>query len=179
MDTYVLYIIIFIISAFSYYIFYIEPKQLKVERCVLHKSDDFLKLVQLSDLHLGALKVKLEKINMVIAAEKPDLIAITGDMIDKEADIVNLDNFLTSLECNCPVYLTLGNHDCKVVKSLEDIKEFEELLSKFHNIKLLHNESTRITKDGRNFDIIGLADTQSDHYSNDLSNSIISSVHGT
>lgn len=179
MNTFVLYIIIFIIAAFLYYIFDIEPKQLKIEKCVLHEGKDILKLVQLSDLHLGYLKIKLEKINKVIEMEKPDVISITGDLIDREDDLVNLDNFLTSLECDCPVFITLGNHDYNVLKTLEDIEEFEKLLSKFHNIKLLHNKSVRITKEGRDFDIIGLADTQSDHYSKEISNSIISSVHGT
>ncbi len=179
MDDHIIYILIFAIAVFAYYIFLIEPRLIKTERCILYHGADPIKLLQLSDLHLNDLKVRLEDINSIIDKESPDLIAITGDMLEKEKDLVNLDNFLTSLSCTCPVYMVLGNHDSQVVGTQNDIDKFKLLLQKFPNITLLNNETDLFVKGSRSFDIIGIADTQSDLYSPDTVSSLIKASDNT
>ena len=178
MNNNTLCIVLSIIILFSFYIFLLEPRLLKTERCHLYKGDDRLILLQLSDLHLRDLKIKVEHINKVIARESPDIIAITGDMLDREDDLVNMDNFLSSLARPCPVIITLGNHDMKVVRSEDDIRALKRLLTKFPEVTLLHNEKARVSRGSREFDIIGIADAQSEYYSPDHINSMISSADG-
>jgi uncharacterized protein len=179
MDDLIIYILIFSIAVFAYYIFRIEPRLIKTERCVLYHGEDPLVLLQLSDLHLNDLKVRIDDINSIIAKEAPDLIAITGDMLDKEKDLVYLDNFLTSLSYPCPVYMVLGNHDAQVISTQKDIDGFKLLLQKFPNITLLNNEAALFVKDSRSFDIIGIADTQSDLYSPDTVSLLIKASNNT
>ena len=84
-----------------------------------------MKLMHLSDLHLGKLvngfsmledqKYILNQILALAQQEQPDGILIAGDVYDKRvpsAEAVGLlDNFLTELARIAPVFLISGNHD--------------------------------------------------------------------
>lgn len=78
------------------------------------KVEKPLKIVMLSDMHLGyhnrrpTLKRWVEMINK----EKPDLILIAGDVIDRNARVVNEDfDVLEFIQLKAPVYACLGNHE--------------------------------------------------------------------
>jgi len=79
-----------------------------------HKKLDGLKIVQLSDIHIGPTLKKefcemlVEKVN----ALKPDLIAITGDMIDGRVDYLkdDLEPFL-KFKSRLGTYYITGNHE--------------------------------------------------------------------
>lgn len=84
-----------------------------------------MKLMHLSDLHLGKLvngfsmvedqKYILNEILSMAREEQPDGVLIAGDVYDKRvpsAEAVGLlDDFLTELAHICPVFLISGNHD--------------------------------------------------------------------
>ena len=79
-------------------------------------AQDSLKIVGISDLHLGygigegELKQWVEKIN----AEQPDLILIGGDVIDNSVRPLNEGHFaevLKELKAKKGVYMCLGNHE--------------------------------------------------------------------
>ena len=84
-----------------------------------------MKLMHLSDLHLGKLvngfsmledqKYILEQILAMAEEERPDGILLAGDIYDKRvpaAEAVGvLDWFLTRLADRCPVFVISGNHD--------------------------------------------------------------------
>ena len=84
-----------------------------------------MKLMHLSDLHLGKLvngfsmledqKYILNEILKLAQEERPDGVLIAGDVYDKRvpsAEAVGLlDEFLTALAQVCPVFLISGNHD--------------------------------------------------------------------
>ena len=84
-----------------------------------------MKLMHLSDLHLGKLvngfsmledqKYILNEILKLAREERPDGVLIAGDVYDKRvpsAEAVGLlDEFLTALAQVCPVFLISGNHD--------------------------------------------------------------------
>ena len=89
-------------------------------------GDTHLKLIHLSDLHLGKRfnernliddqRDILQKILRVVDAEKPDAVLIAGDVYDRSvppAEAVQLlDDFLTRLaRRNLPTFLISGNHD--------------------------------------------------------------------
>jgi uncharacterized protein len=179
MNYYILYAVLLAVALFEYYIFYIEPRMLRTEVCVLNKNKDALKLIQLSDLHLSDLKVKTEDINKVMDREKPDIVAITGDMLDIPEKLEDLGSFLSSLSCPCPIYITLGNHDQNVIKSIYDIERLRSYLTKFPDTTLLHNDTAVVYKGTAVFDIIGIPDTQSEQYSPVKSNEIIAAATNT
>jgi uncharacterized protein len=75
---------------------------------------DGLRIAQISDLHIGPQTSKrfLAEVDRTIAALAPDLIAVTGDLIDDRAeDVAHYAAGLGSLDAPLGVYLIPGNHD--------------------------------------------------------------------
>ena len=85
-----------------------------------------MKLVHLSDLHLGKRvydfsmledqQYILDAVIRVVETEKPDAVLIAGDVYDRsvpsEEAVALFDSFLVRLaQKNCPVFITSGNHD--------------------------------------------------------------------
>lgn len=164
MDNYTFEIITAIVVIFAVYIFFIEPRLIKAGYCNLYKGPGSITAVQLTDLHLNSLKVSRGKIKKMISSASPDILFITGDMIDEKHELELLDKFLDDLAFEGMIYITLGNHDMRVFKTDSDIEGFRSFLSKYGNIRLLHNEKTVYTKEGRSLEIIGAADTLSGFY---------------
>jgi predicted MPP superfamily phosphohydrolase len=72
------------------------------------------KLVMLSDLHLGYHNQhnELSRWIDIIAAEKPDLVLIAGDIIDRSMrPLTEQDMAAEFRRLNVPVYACLGNHE--------------------------------------------------------------------
>lgn len=76
-----------------------------------------MKLVMISDLHLGAVgsESRLEKIVAEINAQQPDVVCITGDFFDNDFHAIRSPEeaaaTLKSLRATHGVYLCPGNHD--------------------------------------------------------------------
>jgi predicted MPP superfamily phosphohydrolase len=98
---------------------YIGSKRLVVRRVDvdvpnLPASFDGLRIVQLSDLHIGPHIPRrfLERVVRTTQALEPDLIAVTGDLIDDRAEDVNVyAKKLGALTAPLGVYMIPGNHD--------------------------------------------------------------------
>lgn len=78
------------------------------------KVDRPLKIVMMSDLHIGYhnRKATLNKWVEMVNREKPDLILIAGDIIDRSIRAIN-DDFDAAVfhRFRAPVYACLGNHE--------------------------------------------------------------------
>jgi len=110
-------------------------------------------IVQISDLHIGGLidrtfvKASVEKIN----ALKPDIVCITGDIIDTALDgIKEAILELTNIQSKYGIYYILGNHEYfhNPVKIIDFMKTT--------NIKLLLNENIII--DELQLNVVGVTD---------------------
>lgn len=89
-----------------------EVSHYKITSPLLPESFDGLKLVHLSDLHNKVFGKDNAPLFDPIAAEKPDIIVMTGDMISHGAQ--NTDKFLRLVRRMtelCPVYYVNGNHE--------------------------------------------------------------------
>ncbi len=89
-----------------------EVSHYKITSPLLPESFDGLKLVHLSDLHNKVFGKDNSPLFDRIAAEKPDIIVMTGDMISHGAP--NTDKFLRLVRRMtelCPVYYVNGNHE--------------------------------------------------------------------
>lgn len=77
-----------------------------------------VRIVQLSDLHNSEFDDNNEKLVNMVAAQNPDLILITGDLLNsKEKRLDIAMNILHRLKELAPVYFSYGNHE----------KEYEDL----------------------------------------------------
>lgn len=83
-------------------------------------SDEFygLKIAHITDVHYGQtvnkkeLKTLVKKVNEY----KPDIIVITGDLLDRDTkysdeDITDIEAILNNLEATLGKYIIMGNHD--------------------------------------------------------------------
>jgi hypothetical protein len=88
--------------------------ELEVELPNLPASADGLVVAHLTDLHLGALigEQRLRSVIEQIDGMKPDLVVVTGDLIDGDAGTVeNMVPVLKTLTAPHGVYSILGNHE--------------------------------------------------------------------
>ena len=95
---------------------YVRPRtvDLEVELPNLPASADGLVVVQLTDLHLGALigERRLRSVIEQIDGMNPDLVVVTGDLIDGDAGTVEtMVPALKTLTAPLGVYSILGNHE--------------------------------------------------------------------
>lgn len=96
---------------------FFEPGWLQVESLDVAIADlprglDGLRIAQVSDVHFGpyADETDGQRIVAAVAAQKPDLIAITGDFISRRWAAPAIAS-LTGLRAPLGVFAVLGNHD--------------------------------------------------------------------
>ena len=71
-----------------------------------------LRIVQLTDLHSRTFGEDNRRLLEAVAAAEPDLIFVTGDMVNMDAADVSVSASLAaSLAAIAPTYLSLGNHE--------------------------------------------------------------------
>ncbi len=80
----------------------------------LPEAADGFRVAQVSDVHLGTIlgRGRLETILRQVATSDPDAVAITGDLVDADAGVVErLLPELRRLRAPAGVYAVLGNHE--------------------------------------------------------------------
>jgi predicted MPP superfamily phosphohydrolase len=88
--------------------------ELEVELPKLPAAADGLVVAQLTDLHLGALigERRLRSVIEQIDGMKPEIVVVTGDLVDGDADTVEtMIPALKTLTAPLGVYAILGNHE--------------------------------------------------------------------
>lgn len=94
-----------------------KVKEYKIESTTISSDYDGLKIAQISDIHYGSksiTKKDLEKIVKKINSLKPDIIVLTGDLVDKEitnTQYLELVDVLGKLKATINKYAIDGNHD--------------------------------------------------------------------
>lgn len=122
----------------------------------LPPSFDGLEIGQLSDLHIGPHTSK-RFINRVVRAThalSPDIIAITGDLIDDRAeDVAVYASLLGSLSAPSGVFMIPGNHD--VYAGWDDV---EDALRRAQLGTVLVNEARVIRRGSEAIVVVGTGD---------------------
>ncbi|HWO75956.1 MAG TPA: metallophosphoesterase [Bacillus sp. (in: firmicutes)] len=117
-----------------------------------------LHILQISDMHIEKISIPPEQVYNKLAGEKIDLIALTGDFLDKKRTIPKLIPYLKVLQrLNVPygIYVVFGNHD--YVLKQNDFDMLQDVLEK-HGCKILQNEHVAIYFEGKRVNIIGVDD---------------------
>jgi len=124
----------------------------------LPKSFDGYKIVQLTDLHSKTFgrdnKWLIDKINGI----KPDLIVVTGDMMNSKNDDGQVFERLAAvLVKKYPVYCISGNHEEQVQQHAENhiFADFKEKLLSM-GVKYIDNEKVQIVRGGGSISLYGL-----------------------
>jgi uncharacterized protein len=117
-----------------------------------------LNILQLSDLHLENISISPVELYDRLKDEPIDLIAITGDFLDRKRSIPKLVPYLkvlNQLHAKHGIYAVLGNHD--YVLRNKDLQVLVETLENY-NCKVLQNENDMIFVHGTQVNIIGIDD---------------------
>ncbi|MGK7376750.1 metallophosphoesterase [Planococcus sp. 1R117A] len=115
---------------------------------------DGKKIIQISDLHNASFGKDQSSLIEKVEIEKPDVIFITGDLID--SDRYNLDVSLTLVEAlveMSEVYFVIGNHEISVNKLDEITAALEE-----RGVNVLMNETAPWEVEGETIQIAGIND---------------------
>ena len=95
-----------------------KVKEYTIYNNELPKEYDGFKIVHISDIHYGVSIKKKELSNIVdkINLTKPDIVVLTGDLLDnnnsyKKSDIDDIINQLNKIECSIEKYAIAGNND--------------------------------------------------------------------
>ncbi|WP_257347153.1 metallophosphoesterase [Pseudalkalibacillus decolorationis] len=120
------------------------------------ETNHSINILHISDLHLENLSVTPEKLYKSLKDESIDLIALTGDFLDRKRSIPKLPQYLEVFQRLNPthgIYAVFGNHDY-VLKD-RNFQELEEMLNRY-NCTTLRNENMSIEIEGKLINIIGI-----------------------
>ncbi len=126
------------------------------ESARLPEAFDGFRIVQLSDLHGAEFGTDNARLIQAVAAEEPDLIALTGDFIMSAQELSVTETLVRALTEIAPTYFVSGNHDW----ASGEIQALEEILERW-GVTFLHNEYRVLERDGQTMILAGVEDPNS------------------
>ena len=120
----------------------------------LPESFDGYRIAHVSDLHNAEMGEDNEKLLAMLREADPDMIAITGDLIDSRNTNVEIAlQFAQEAMKIAPCYYVSGNHEARV-------NEYEELKTglKSAGVIILEDTQTEISIEGQTITLIGVND---------------------
>ena len=132
----------------------LEVDQYKMYSLKLPEEFKGYRILQLSDLHSKQIGKENEKLIAKIEEINPDIIVMTGDMMDirdKNYDV--LFALCEKLTSKYPVYYIFGNHEQSI-----DTNKVSSFVNELKNrgITVLNNEKITLTKDVQSINMYGL-----------------------
>ena len=126
-----------------------------IENAKIPEDFDSFKIAHISDLHNKTFGENNSELLDMIKNAEPDIIAITGDIID--STYTNTDiavDFLTQAVEIAPCYYVTGNHEAR------ELEIIGELLTTFETlgVDVLDNESVKISKGDDDITLLGIND---------------------
>lgn len=129
----------------------------------LPEHDPVLNILHLSDMHLENISVSPDQLYEKLKGESIDLIALTGDFLDRKRTIPKLIPYLkvlTELNAKHGMYAVFGNHDYVLRgKNFQKLKDILEA----YGCTVMQNENHVIYVQGRPVNIIGIDDFSTKH----------------
>ena len=172
-------ILISLVIAYSYYI---EPKLLTFKEYQIKNeniTENFkgFKIVHISDIHYGKNfnKEQMQKLITSINDQKPDIVILTGDLIDKKTKMTielstEISEYLKKIDAKIEKYAINGDNDLK-------FDEWTNIINN-GNFKNLNNTYDTIYKNGYSNLLIAGASTAKDKLSiNDKLNKTIEYIN--
>ena len=120
----------------------------------LPEAFDKYRIAHVSDLHNTEIGKNNEKLLNIIKEAKPDIIAITGDLIDsRNTDVEKALQFAKEAVKIAPCYYVTGNHEAR-------ISEYDSLKNGLTElgVKVLENERIDLERSGEKLTVIGIND---------------------
>jgi predicted MPP superfamily phosphohydrolase len=145
-----------------------QVKKIKLVLNDLPEEFEGLKIVQISDLHVGSF-TETHHLNSafdLIIKQSPDIIFFTGDLVnDRASETIGYEEIFKKLKAPLGVFSTLGNHDYGDYVRPEDWGSPEKKKENLENLKQVHknagwqllmNENHIINRNDKKLAIIGI-----------------------
>ena len=132
----------------------LELNTYSVTSARLPECFDGYRIAHVSDLHNAEMGKDNEKLLTILRDADPDMIAITGDLIDSRSTNVEIAlNFIREAVKIAPCYYVTGNHEAR-------ISEYDELKEamKAAGVTVLEDAQTEISLTGESITLIGVND---------------------
>ena len=112
------------------------------------------RVAHVSDLHNVQIGEENEELLEMLREAEPDLIAITGDLVDsRHTDVEAALRFAQEAVKIAPCYFVTGNHEGRLSEYPEIKKELSAL-----GVTVLDDEKVTVEKDGQTITLIGIND---------------------
>ena len=118
-----------------------------------------LRILQVSDLHLRKLGGLEQRVLEELHTASPDVIVLTGDMVDRRSALGQLEAFLRELPRQPRLFAITGNWEHWAGIPLDALGS----LYARHGVELLVNRSVEFEKDGCRIRVTGLDDLVAGH----------------
>jgi len=153
----------------------VEVKRVAVRLKKLPRSLSGLRLVQLSDMHVGLTIGRdfVEDVVRKVNALEPDIVAITGDLIDGSvADLGPAVAPLGEIRAKLGTYFVTGNHE--YYSGADSWLAFLQSIG----IKALRNERVELTVNGETMHLAGVDDWTAHQFGNGHGSDMESAMQG-
>ena len=132
----------------------LEVNEYKIVSDRIPQGFDGFRIAQISDLHNTEFGEDNSKLIELISQTDPDMIALTGDLIDsRRTDIEIALEFARQAVKISPVYYVSGNHEARVQEYLDLKMGLEEA-----GVIVLENQKVILEQEGESITLIGLDD---------------------
>lgn len=132
----------------------LELNTYKIESCDLPDNFKGYKIAHVSDLHNAEMGASNEKLLKMLVDAEPDIIAITGDIIDsRRTDIDIALSFAREAMKIAPCYYVTGNHEARISDYDKLIRGLCEL-----GVTVLDNAFIEIWRGEEKIILMGVAD---------------------
>ncbi len=151
-------IILSLIFVFNLFLTYenktLVTTEIEIQNKKIPESFDGYRIVHISDLHNTEFGKNNKRLVEKIKNAKPDIIVMTGDMIDMyRPDIDVALNLAENLVQIAPTYFVSGNHDVKTAGREKLFAGYKEI-----GVNTLRNRSVILEKDGERIILSGIDD---------------------
>lgn len=130
----------------------IDTEEITVASANLPEAFQDFCITQISDIHGKQFGENQADLIAAVQATDPDLIALTGDIVDDDSQIADLPDLLTQLVAVAPTYYISGNHEWTM--DMEAVFDTMEACGVIN----LRNEYVPLTQDGQTIVLAGFDD---------------------
>ena len=154
----VLFVVVFVLVVLIVWTLWgntaLEVNEYEVVSDRIPQGFEGFRIAQVSDLHNAEFGEGNEKLIQLLSQTDPDVIVITGDLIDsRHTDIEIALDFARQAVKIAPVYYVSGNHEARV-------REYEDLKMGLAEagVVILENQNVQITREGESITLMGIDD---------------------
>lgn len=155
--TAIMFSIIIFIGVIVYQNNHIDVTKQKIKNDKIPESFDGYKIAHVSDIQNEYSGERLTKLLNKIRKNNPDIIVITGDLVDAQKyDVDKTLDVVEKLVEIAPTYFVYGNHDFGIDGDTNYERMYEEIEEK--GVTILNRKSTTLNKGSDSINLLGIQD---------------------